>query len=54
MTIEGHRIRYDGRLWSVIDVDGEAVHLVSGDDGVCVACPDADLRALIDALPRLP
>jgi hypothetical protein len=52
MTIEGHRVRYDAQLWDVLTVDGTSIHLVSGDDGVCVECVDAELRAAIEALPR--
>jgi hypothetical protein len=52
MVIEGNRVRYDGRSWQVLEVDGTAVHLVDGDEGVCVECLDDELRTEIAALPR--
>ncbi len=54
MVISGHRVLHDGRAWYVAAVEADCVHLVNGDEGVCVACDDPVLLAAIDALPRLP
>ena len=50
MTIEGTLVRYEGKLWQPIEVDGTSVHLLMGVDGICVDCQDAELRAAIQAI----
>lgn len=50
MTIEGTLVRYDGRLWTLVEVDGTSVHLALGSDGVCVECTDVALLAALKEL----
>ena len=50
LTIEGSLVRYDGRLWHVLEVSETSVHLILGQDGVCVECDDAELLAQLAEL----
>lgn len=53
ITIVGDKVKYDGRLWDVLDVDGVYVHLVTDSEGVCVEVTDSDKLAAVSALPRV-